>query len=209
MARKRSFVGEVGTWLKKWERRPGWTYYAVCHHPYRCNMLDPNHDCTEVMGYGGQTRGDGKNPDIRWDEHMYGGGRGRDKAKDWADTVIRWEIHRHGKNWSGFKLDRVERKLIIRGVPGLGRPYYNYEWNRLNPNRIPPWEAKEQRKRRDAARARRGMSGTTAAKMPRQRRTTAVRGAGVSIRRNAAGEVIGGTWFGDRGAEFRKNLIGG
>lgn len=205
MAKQRSFLGELGTWLRKFERRPGWTYYAVCHHPLRCNMTDPNHNCTEVMGYAGQTRGDGKSPDIRWDEHTYGGGRYGAKAKDWADTIIRWEKHRHGKHWSGFKLDRAERKLIIRGVRGLGRPLYNVEWNRLNPDRVKPWEAKEQRKQRDAARARRGIGRST----PPQRQARAVRrGAGVSVRRDAAGNVVGGTWFGDRGDEFRRNLVG-
>jgi hypothetical protein len=204
MARQRSFLAELGTWLRKWERRPGWTYYAVCHHPYKCDMLNPNHRCTEVLGYAGQTR---RKPQTRWDEHAKGGGAFNLEQQPWSDTIIRWEVARHGKHWSGFKLDRAERKLIIRGVRGLGRPLYNYDWNKLNPDRIKPWEAQEQRKRRDAARARRGVSVTAAMVAASQPRKTNGALVGVRIRRDSQGRVVGSTWYGDRADAFRQDFL--
>jgi hypothetical protein len=196
MAKQRSFLGELGTWLRKWEKRPGWTYYAVVHHPHKCNH--PRGICVEAMGYAGQTR---RKPEARWQEHQYGGGQYGQTAKTWSDTIIRWEIARHGKRISGFKLDRWERKLIIRGVKGLGRPLYNIDWNRLNSDRIKPWEAQQQRIQRDAMRGRVGNADRVASDVPRQRH--ARRGAGVHFHRDAQGNVIGADWYGDRASEFR------
>lgn len=203
MAKQRSFLAELGTWLKKWERRPGWTYYAVCHHHYKCDMRNPSHQCTEVMGYAGQTR---RKPQTRWDEHAKGGGAFGLEQQPWSDTIIRWEVDRHGKRISGFKLDRWERRLIIRGKKPLGLPFYNIDWNKLNPDRIKPWEAKEQRAQRDAARARRGKPVAAATQTLERNKHGAW--VGVSIRRGSNDEVTGGTWYGDRGAaEFRQQFL--
>lgn len=111
---------------------PGAIYLAVVRHPLSGR---------KVCGYVGKTV---RNPQTRWDEHMFGSRS--EGPKSWGDTVVCWRVVcRFGRipSWCLSWLEWVNIRARF--------PLYNIVWNRrLNPRRIPPWEARRLRVERDA-----------------------------------------------------------
>jgi hypothetical protein len=92
-------------------------------------------------GYTGQTR----NPKARHEEHIQGGGRYGQEAKDWSDLDPKRHVlfrMRHCPQWA---LNLAERLAIYATLP-----VYNDKMNRHNPRRISLRAAHRQRMMRDA-----------------------------------------------------------
>lgn len=109
-------------------RRPGIVYGINVVHPVTGEV---------VLGYVGKTR-----------QQLASRERQHREEQPWADTIVgsAYVIVEH-QGWSEAELDHAEQ-THIRAL----KPIYNIDHNRNNPNRIPPWQAIEQRQAREAAR---------------------------------------------------------
>lgn len=95
------------------------------------------------LGYVGKTRQAPRHPGwplagalARLEQH--------DACQPWSDLVVEVFVIDFGEAWSDDELDRREKAYIERL-----QPVFNVDHN-VNPDRIPPWTAKEQRAYRDA-----------------------------------------------------------
>jgi hypothetical protein len=84
-----------------------------------------------VLLYVGQTR---QKPETRWRQHQYGSPNG-EPAKVWWPLVVERKIFKSSMLIRNAKLDGQEIRRIV-----TGRPLMNYNWNKLNPNRIPKYD---------------------------------------------------------------------
>lgn len=103
-------------------RREGWVYVFRARHP-----------ATGVLvrhGYIGKTRW----LKLRLAQHL--------ERSDWRDTVTEWDVLWYSPDVTAFGLWWREVWYILTRMP-----LYNYQWNRLNPRRIPKYE----QRRRSAA----------------------------------------------------------
>jgi hypothetical protein len=85
-----------------------------------------------VLLYRGQTR---QRPEARRDQHLHGG-MGV-PAKPWASLVTEWRV-----TWSRKHVSQMW--LNTREALGIAwkSPQYNINFNKMNPRRVTPWEAK-------------------------------------------------------------------
>jgi hypothetical protein len=84
-----------------------------------------------VLLYVGQTR---QKPETRWRQHQYGSPNG-EPAKVWWPLVVERKIFKSSMLIRNAKLDGQEIRRIV-----TGRPLMNYNWNKLNANRIPKYD---------------------------------------------------------------------
>jgi hypothetical protein len=122
---------------------------------YEIYVLDPRTNYTTITrGYIGETA---REPFVRFLEHLY--------EKDFADTIVGPPRVVAAFNSKAEVLAAEEAAVRTK------RPLYNIEYNMDNPQRIPPWTAREQRAARDAARATEGAAPAPApVASPRARR---------------------------------------
>lgn len=95
---------------------------------YRIYVWDPRTDyTTQTLGYIGETL---RLPFTRWLEHVY--------EQPWADTIAALVVDEQVFPSKGAVLAAEEAAVRAE------RPLFNIEFNMGNPDRIKPWEAKEQ-----------------------------------------------------------------
>lgn len=95
---------------------------------YRIYVWDPRTDyTTQTLGYVGETL---RLPFTRWLEHVY--------EQPWADTIAALVVDEQVFPSKGAVLAAEEATVRAE------RPLFNVEFNMGNPDRVKPWEAKEQ-----------------------------------------------------------------
>lgn len=106
---------------------------------YRIWARDPSTNyTTTTLGYIGETA---RQPLVRLMEHLL--------EQPWSDTIVGWEVDPVVYASKAAVLAAEEAAVVAE------RPLYNIEFNMGNPDRVPPWEAQEQRLRRDGGRPQR------------------------------------------------------
>jgi len=96
-------------------RRKGWVYVWRVRHPV--TGVAVRH------GYIGKTRF----LKLRLNQHM--------ERSRWRDTATEWDVLWYSSDVTAFGLWWREVWYILTRMP-----LYNYQWNRLNPRRIPIYE---------------------------------------------------------------------
>lgn len=114
-------------------------YLTTAHRPcslYRIYVLDPRTNYkTITLGYIGET---GRMPFTRFIEHLY--------EQPFGDTIV-GHPEVDPRRFDGKDAVVAAEKAAVEAE----RPLYNIEFNMGNADRIRPWEAQEQRRRREAA----------------------------------------------------------
>lgn len=117
----------------------GRPYLTTAHRPcslYRIYVLDPRTNYTTVtLGYIGET---GRMPFTRFIEHLY--------EQPWGDTIV-GHPEVDPRVFAGKDAVLAAERAAVEAE----HPLFNIEFNMGNPDRIRPWEAHEQRRRREAA----------------------------------------------------------
>lgn len=117
----------------------GRPYLTTAHRPcslYRIYVLDPRTNYkTITLGYIGETA---RMPFTRFIEHLY--------EQPFGDTIV-GHPEVDPRSFAGKDAVLAAEKAAVEAE----KPLFNIEFNMGNSDRIRPWEAQEQRRRREAA----------------------------------------------------------